>query len=215
MVIRVAASQLRDIPPLLGDGQGSYRIRVLGNSGSGKSTLSRQVASILKIPYLSLDELYWQPGWKTTPYDEFRDKIVAFMQTNKSNGWVIEGEYARKGAAVAQEHATDIIWLDPPLLLYFPRLVLRTVLRLVGLESSCSPGCPESVRDAFFSKSGILWWCLHQHRVVIERHSALMKIWGLEIGSKAPEEQKMRRLGGWGSEVKDWLQSVREMPKNT
>lgn len=191
------------------------------------------MASILNIPYLSLDELYWQPGWKPTPHDEFRDKIVAFMQTNKSNGWVIEGEYARKGAAVAQEHATDVICkssvfhffplrmscthtsgLDPPLLLYFPRLLLRTVLRLVGLESSCSPGCPESVRDAFFSKSGILWWCLHQHRVVIERHSALMKIWGLGIGSKAPEEQKMRRLGGWGSEVTDWLQSVREMPKD-
>ncbi|KAJ3794233.1 hypothetical protein GGU11DRAFT_690216 [Lentinula aff. detonsa] len=209
----MAASQPNVLPPLIGDSQGRYKIRVLGNSGAGKSTVSHQLASILDIPLLSLDELYWQPGWKPMPNNEFRDKIMSFMEKNASRGWVVDGDYVRMGGAVVHEHATDVIWLDPPLLLYFPRLVFRTFLRLIGLESSCSVGCSESVREVFFSKSSILWWCLSQHRVVIDRNSAQMKIWGLEVGSRPPKERKMRRLGGWGSEVTDWLQSVWKMVK--
>ncbi|KAJ3755546.1 AAA domain-containing protein [Lentinula raphanica] len=199
------------LPPLIGDSQGRYKIRVLGNSGSGKSTLSRQLATILDIPHLSLDEVYWQPGWKTTPGDELRTKMFEFMKQNETKGWVIDGDYSRMGGEIVQENATDVIWLDPPLLLYFPRVVLRTIRRLFGLEPPCSVGCPENIREVLFSKDSILWWCLSQHRRVFRRNSDRMKIWGLGVGSNPAEEQKMRRLGGWGSQVADWLESVRKL----
>ncbi|KAJ4470860.1 AAA domain-containing protein [Lentinula aciculospora] len=209
-----AVSQSTISPPLIGD-NGRYRIRIIGNSGSGKSTLSRQLASILDIPCLSLDEIFWQPGWKPAPDEEFHDKVIVYMQKNELRGWIIDGDFTRVVGAIVHENATDVIWLNPPLLLYFPRLVYRTFCRLIGLERQCSDGCPETVRKVFFSKDSILLWCLSQHWVQIERNSALMKIWGLGKGTKPPEEQKMRRLGGWGSEVEDWLENIRKLVKNT
>ncbi|KIK55626.1 hypothetical protein GYMLUDRAFT_833154 [Collybiopsis luxurians FD-317 M1] len=208
-------TQNHALPPLIGDEQGRYRIRVLGNSGSplgsGKSTVSKELGSILNLPVLSLDETYWQPGWKTTPAEEFREKIEEFMQQNTSRGWVIDGDYGSKGGFFVQECATDVIWLNPPLLLYFPRIAFRTFLRLVGLHPPCRPGCPETIREVFFSKDSIIWWCLSQHRVNIKRNSALMKIWGLGMGSRA---RKMRRLDGWGAETRNWLENVRELARS-
>ncbi len=40
--------------------------------------------------------------------------------------------------------------LDPPFVLYFPRVFVRTILRLIGLGTPCSPGCNESFREVFF-----------------------------------------------------------------
>ena len=48
--------------------------------------------------------------------------------------------------------------LDPPLILYFPRLFYRTIMRLLRLAPPCSPGCEEMAAEAFFSRNSILWW---------------------------------------------------------
>ncbi len=48
--------------------------------------------------------------------------------------------------------------LDPPLLLYFPRLCWRTFLRLLGFVPPCTTGCEESLWDIFFSRESIIWW---------------------------------------------------------
>ncbi|KAE9406996.1 hypothetical protein BT96DRAFT_986949 [Gymnopus androsaceus JB14] len=209
-------AQVQTFPPLLGD-TGRYKIRILGNSGmraSFTSTLGQKLATILDVPFLSLDSIFWKPGWIETPEQELRAKIQAFVHQNAERGWVIDGDFERKGGADIQQWATDVIWLDPPLLLYFPRLFCRTFLRLIGLRPPCSSGCPETISGIFFSKDSIILWCLSQHRPVIERNSARMKIWGLGVGSNPPEEQKMRRLGGWGAEVQTWLEKVEEFIRN-
>ena len=137
-------SKTTTYPALLGDGQGRYRVHMVGNSGESKlprssiaiqplfffQVLVRQVqhhcflkhpavrhvqtttgiklAKILGVPYISLDRLFWQPGWKETPKDEFEEKIrVALDQYER--GWVVDGEYTRRGGLVAQEQATDVI----------------------------------------------------------------------------------------------------------
>ncbi|KAI3603938.1 adenylate kinase [Moniliophthora roreri] len=183
-------------PPLLGDSHGQYRIHIVGNSG---------------IPHVSLDQLFWQSGWATTPPDEFRAKIETFMSEKKETGWIIDGEYTRRGGSIVSEHATDVIWLDPPLLLYFPRIVIRTFLRLFRLRAPCSPGCPERFREVFFSKDSILWWCLSQHWANARKWRAQMAIIGLGVGAAPPEQQKLRRIGGWGGQLKAWLQDVKEL----
>jgi hypothetical protein len=100
--------------------------------------------------------------------------------------------------------------LDPPLLLYFPRLVIRTFLRLFRLRPPCAPGCQERIGDIFSKDSSIIWWCISNHWVNRKQNQDRMQQIGLGIGREA-ERQRMRRIGGWGSELKQWLSDVQKM----
>ncbi len=53
--------------------------------------------------------------------------------------------------------------LDPPLILYFPRLVCRTFLRLFRLAPPCSLGCEETASQVFFSRESMIWWYVVMH----------------------------------------------------
>ncbi|KAF8176424.1 hypothetical protein K438DRAFT_1607480, partial [Mycena galopus ATCC 62051] len=88
-----------------------------------------------------------------------------------------------------------------PLALYLPCIIWRTFLRLLRLEELCSPGCPETIAEVFFSKESIKY-----HRTVYERKTAPMAKIGF-VGNDV-EGQKMRRLGGWGGELRAWLDDV-------
>ena len=46
----------------------------------------------------------------------------------------------------------SVAGLNPPLILYFPRLVMRTFLRLLCLRPPCAPSRKEQFREVFFSK---------------------------------------------------------------
>ncbi|KAK0488033.1 AAA domain-containing protein [Armillaria luteobubalina] len=195
--------------PLIGDSQGRYRIHIVGNSGTGKSTVAKKLSQILDIPYVSLDSLFWRPNWEETPHAEFKALVSKTMNDNP-NGWIIDGNYQNHVGKLVQDTATDIIWLDPPFLLYFPRVLVRTFLRLIGLETPCSPGCKESFREVLFSRNSILCWCWCDHRVHRERGGNRMKEIGLGVGSDV-ENQRMRRLGGWGKELSEWIKRVESM----
>ncbi|KAK0488054.1 hypothetical protein EDD18DRAFT_1311389 [Armillaria luteobubalina] len=195
--------------PLIGDGRGLYKIHILGNSGTSiheyirpysdfsQSTLATRLSLILGIPHISLDRLFWEPNWKSASEDEFRAKIRAAMEQSP-NGWIIDGDYQRRGGVIVQDEATDVIWLDPPLVLYFPRIV------------PCSPGCPETFREVFFSQNSILWWCLTQHSVNRQRGQSRMREIGVGVGTQL-DNRKMRRIGGWGGALQRWVKSVKDL----
>ncbi|KIJ94882.1 hypothetical protein K443DRAFT_683397 [Laccaria amethystina LaAM-08-1] len=206
-------SKTATYPALLGDEQGRYRVHIVGNSGSGKTTTGIELAKILGVPYISLNRLFWQPGWKETPRDEFEEKIRAALDQCE-RGWVVDGEYTRRGGLVAQELATDVIWLDPPLLLYFPRIFIRTVLRLFNIDGPCSPGCDETIQTVFFEKGSILWWCLSHHWANRRKNIARMAEIGLVEGTDV-ERRRMRRIGGWGSELREWISEVERLVHGT
>ncbi|KAK0475758.1 hypothetical protein IW261DRAFT_1492717 [Armillaria novae-zelandiae] len=195
--------------PLLGDSQGRYRIHIVGNSGTGKSMVAEKLSQLLDIPHISLDTIFWRPNWEQTPDAEFKALVRKTMNDNP-NGWIIDGNYQRHVGELVQDTATDIIWLDPPFLLYFPRVLVRTFLRLIGLGAPCSPGCKESFREALFSRNSILCWCWCDHRVLRERGGNRMKEIGLGVGSDV-EHRRMRRLGGWGTELGAWIRRVEDM----
>ncbi|KXN82468.1 hypothetical protein AN958_02529 [Leucoagaricus sp. SymC.cos] len=194
-------------PPLLGDEKGNYRVVVIGNSGTGKSTLSVALAKELCIPYVAMDRLNWNPGWVETPAEELKTLVQKAME-NSPRGWVIDGVHSRKLGSIVQDNATDIIWLDPPLILYFPRLFVRTMRRWLQWDEPCSPGCKEDdLKGIFFSSKSILWWCLTNHSVVRRRCGDMMSQIGIGIGSNIAA-RRMRRIGGWGGELKAWWRNV-------
>ncbi|KAI0829773.1 hypothetical protein BC628DRAFT_1314568 [Trametes gibbosa] len=188
--------------PLIGDAEGRYRIKIVGNSGTGKSTLGKELSAILGVPYISLDELHWEPGWRVCPDEAFRAKVRAATESNP-RGWIVDGDYTRKLGNTILEDTTDVIWLDPPLVLYFPRLCWRTLLRLLRRAPPCSPGCEEMLHEVFFARTSIIWWCLSNHRRVRERYAEPHRVDGVHAGGK------LRRIGGWGGELDAWKQDVR------
>lgn len=94
--------------------------------------------------------------------------------------------------------------LDPPLVLYFPRLCIRTFLRIISVQPPCSPGCKETIQSVFFSKDSVLLWCLTHHSETRKRGEAIIRESGEGQG-------KIKRLGGWGSELTVWWTSVEAM----
>jgi hypothetical protein len=107
----------------------------------------------------------------------------------------------------------ESVGLDPPFLLYFPRLVWRTFLRLLRLEPQCSPGCVERPSEVFFSKESIVLWCITNHSTVRARFQPRLRAAQTGVGTQEELNigRKMRRIGGWGGEFNKWLRSVREM----
>ncbi|KAJ7759577.1 AAA domain-containing protein [Mycena metata] len=192
--------------PLLGDKKGVYRVHIVGNCGSGKSTVATQLAALLGVPYICLDALFWKPGWEKETNEQFRANVEKALE-GVHNGWVVDGNYSRRIGTIVEDSATDVIWLDPPLILYFPRIVLRTFRRLLGREAPCSPGCNERFRDAFFSRESMILWCLTHHGLVRRREGARIARIGLGIGVIV-EGRKMRRFGGWGGALRSWLGDV-------
>ncbi|KAI0769421.1 hypothetical protein BD413DRAFT_613956 [Trametes elegans] len=192
------------VPPLRGDGAGHFRVHIVGNSGVGKSTLGRELSEMLGVPYISLDRIFWGPGWAQTPTDAFRVKVRDALDSDP-RGWIVDGMYKSKLGTMVSDGATDVIWLDPPLLLYLPRLCWRTFLRLLRLASPCSPGCEERAREVFFSRDSIIWWCITHHRSVRKREGEAFRVDGVHAGGR------VRRIGGWGAELAAWKREVRAM----
>ncbi|KAG2364578.1 hypothetical protein BDR07DRAFT_1470819 [Suillus spraguei] len=191
-----------NVPPLLGDGQGNYRVHIVGNSGVGKSTLSTYIATKLNVPYISLDALFFGPGWATPSADEFRERVAGVL-TQNSKSWVIDGN-GIQSATLISDRATDTIWLDLPLWVYLPRLCWRTLLRLLNIIPGCAEGCIETWGDVL-STNGIIWFCIthHGHR----RRQFGEKLAGTSIAKGG----NMRRLNEWDGELTEWKAELEEM----
>jgi len=58
-----------------------------------------------------LDEVYWLPGWKETPKEEFCAKVADIIQQHQ-NGWIIDGDFKSKLKGLVSGAATDIICED-------------------------------------------------------------------------------------------------------
>lgn len=82
--------------------------------------------------------------------------------------------------------------------------------RLFRLRPPCSPGCSEMFREVFFSRDSILWWCLTHHWSSRRRGQERLLEFGIKNGTNE-QRRMMRRLGGWGGELKRWLKEVEEM----
>lgn len=108
------------------------RIIVVGNSGSGKTTVALAIASALGLPYLEMDSVRHRDGWDSVEGDEFSGIVSRFAQQDR---WVIDGNYTSLGTRdVLWPRADTIVWLDLPRWRIMPRVVLRTLRRIVTRE---------------------------------------------------------------------------------
>jgi adenylate kinase family enzyme len=132
------------------------RVSVIGNTGSGKSTVARVVAARLGVPYVELDELHWREGWRQADADELIARVSPIVA---EDGWVIDGMYWRKIGGLVLRRADTVVWVDPPWLPMFARLVWRSVVR-IARRTPLWNGNRESFRGTFLSRDSLLLFAL-------------------------------------------------------
>ncbi|KAF8579028.1 hypothetical protein K439DRAFT_1416646 [Ramaria rubella] len=168
--------------------------------------MAGRLANTFDFPVIYLDRLFWRPNWEKTPDDQFHEEVKSFIRQN--DNWVIDGNFRRIVGDLTFSSATCILWLDPPFALYFPRLVIRTFLRLIGVAPPCSPGCGETLSNVFsWGKKSIIWWCWNEHIPQRKFCTTEMQQPGEDKGGK------WIRLGGWRGEVNAWLKQVEMFAK--
>ena len=128
-------------------------------SGSGKTTLGRELARRLDAPFHELDALNHGPGWIEATPDELRSLVEPLLAEPI---WVVDGSYRSKLGNLVLEHADLVVWLDLPIRVWLPRLLRRTLRRVVTREELWS-GNRESLRNVLFSRESLLLFALRNY----------------------------------------------------
>jgi adenylate kinase family enzyme len=126
-------------------GIGVKRVLIIGPGGAGKSTLAVRFSRATGLPVIHLDALYWHPGWRATPREDWR-KVVAELV--ERDAWVMDGNYSNT-LDLRLAAADTIIYLDWPRLRCVWGLIRRR-LRFAGRDHpSRAEGCPERLTLEF------------------------------------------------------------------
>lgn len=128
------------------------RILIYGVTGSGKSTLAVRLSKLTGIPYYSVDDRAWEPGWVEVPAERQREIFAAIC---REPSWILDTAYA-KWVDIPLASADLIVALDYPRWLSLWRLSKRTFLRLLDQRPICN-GNRESFKTLFSKDSIILW----------------------------------------------------------
>jgi adenylate kinase family enzyme len=128
------------------------RIVILGNAGSGKSTLARRLGAALALPVVHLDRLFWEPGWVEPEPEAFRARVRAALD---GDGWISEGNYARRTFDLRLPRADLVLWLATPRLTCLLR-VLRRSLRNEARPDRAE-GCEERFDRAYLTFLNYVW----------------------------------------------------------
>jgi adenylate kinase family enzyme len=124
------------------------RVLVMGSSGSGKSTFARRLSEIAGIPFVSLDALYWKPGWVAPDNAEFEQRVSEIARQPR---WVMDGNYTRYGAGELRRQTSDtVIWFDLPRRSCMLGIMRRVAGSYGKVRPEMAEGCPERFDFEFF-----------------------------------------------------------------
>jgi adenylate kinase family enzyme len=117
------------------------RVLVMGCAGSGKSTFGRRLADKLGLPFVSIDQIYWQPGWREPEPEAFTAKMT---REAEKPAWVIDGNYMRSGAGeLRRARADTVLWFDLPRRVCMLSVIRRSAASYGRVRPEMAPGCPE------------------------------------------------------------------------
>jgi adenylate kinase family enzyme len=170
------------------------RIVVYGVTGSGKSTLAARIGQRLEVPYHSVDDLTWEPGWVQVPDEVQRERIAAICATDS---WVLDAAYS-KWKDVPLARADLVVGLDFPRWRSLGRLLRRTARRIVLRTEICN-GNRERVHNLLLSTDNIVVW----HFQSFARKRQRMRAWHADPAM--PPVVLLRSP----AEVERWLAALR------
>jgi len=129
--------------------------------------MARQLAERTGLPWHSVDDLTWEPGWVSVPTDEQRRRIAAICAGER---WILDTAYS-SWIEVVLGRVQLIVALDYPRWRSLSRLAWRTLLRNLDHRVICN-GNTESFRQTFSRDSIIVW-----HFRSFARKRARMRAW--------------------------------------
>lgn len=131
---------------------GAKRILIYGVCGSGKSTFAKNLSDATGIPWTSVDDIAWLPGWIPMPDDAQAASFSAIVQ---GDAWIMDTAYG-KWLDVVLDRTDLIVGLDYPRWFSLARLLRRTARRVVTKELCCNHNI-ERIQNAFSRDSIIVW----------------------------------------------------------
>jgi adenylate kinase family enzyme len=141
-------------------GEGVRKVAVLASaSGCGKTTVGRELARRLGVPFVELDALHHGPAWTEATADDLRAQVEPTLE---GNGWVIDGGYQGKLGDLVLSAADTVVWLDLPIRTWLPRLLRRTLRRIVRREELWS-GNRETFRGALIGRDALIPFALRNY----------------------------------------------------
>jgi adenylate kinase family enzyme len=145
----------------------AHRILVYGATGSGKSIMARRLSELTGIPWTSVDDICWRPGWVQMPQDE---QVAHFDALTRADAWILDSAYGG-WRHLAYKRADLVVALDYPRLTSLTRLLRRTAIRILDRQEICN-GNHESWRAVFARDSLVVW-----HFTSFRRKRAEMRAW--------------------------------------
>jgi len=145
--------------------------------------MAEAISRATGLPWYSVDELTWEPGWVAVPDDEQRRRITEICAGDE---WILDTAYAG-WRDVPLGRAELIVALDYSRWFSLQRLVRRTLVRAVGRTEICN-GNRESLRMTFSRDSIVLW-----HFQSFARKRRRIREWAEAPGG--PEVLRFSRAG--------------------
>jgi adenylate kinase family enzyme len=173
------------------------RVTIIASaSGSGKTTVGRSLAALLDVPYHELDAIHHQAGWRELEAGELRRRVEPLVA---ADGWMIDGVYRSKLGDLTLARADTIVWLDLPRRVWLPRLLRRTLRRLV-LREELWNGNRETLRTALLDHDSLIRFALRHERR--RRHALPRELAGYRVARLRTQR-----------EVDAFLRSVASRPR--
>jgi hypothetical protein len=171
------------------------RVNVIGTSGSGKSTFGRQLADLLGLPFIEMDNVYWGPSWTKPADEEFIPKVKTITERSL---WVLDGVYSQTTPLMWRQ-VQLVVWLD----LSFFRTIFRVSARCIKrsldrTEIWPDTGNRETLRTAFLSRKSVILWAITSYRRNRRRYSMMVDapeyahIWFVQLKSPRDVDSFLR-----------------------
>lgn len=123
------------------------RVLILGSSGSGKSTFARRLATLTGLPMVSIDAVFWQPGWAASDPATF---AVRMQQIALGEFWIMDGNYLESGVGELRRARADaIFWFDLPRHACMTGILTRVARSYGRVRPEMAEGCPERFDPEF------------------------------------------------------------------
>lgn len=144
---------------MTGNGIGR-RVVIRGNTGSGKSTLGKMLADRLRLPFVELDALFWEPEWTPAPVEVFHRRIA---EATAGDAWLVAGNYRLHSERLIWPRTQTMVWLDYGLPLLLRRLIVRSWRRYRADELLWGTN-RERFWHHFYSRESLLLYAITAHR---------------------------------------------------